>query len=101
MQNRSKWWSRVSFPRVASVEEEQPLAPPPLKLWQKVLPLGVIFFIASFNLTILQVRRGLLSCLLENMSLDYLYNALAVKSLMVSRCGGPSLFEMLKSYDSS
>ena len=32
-----------------------------LQVWLKVLPLGLIFFIASFNLTILQVRmhRGL------------------------------------------
>ena len=26
-----------------------------LQLWGKVLPLGLIFFVASFNLTILQV----------------------------------------------
>ena len=31
--------------------------PPPLKLWQKVAPLAIIFFGASFNLTILQVGR--------------------------------------------
>lgn len=30
--------------------------PPSLKLWQKVAPLAIIFFGASFNLTILQVR---------------------------------------------
>lgn len=29
--------------------------PRPLQLWGKVLPLGLIFFVASFNLTILQV----------------------------------------------
>jgi hypothetical protein len=27
-----------------------------MQLWQKVLPRGLIFFLASFNLTILQVR---------------------------------------------
>ena len=40
----------------ASLEEVHK-NPPPLKLWQKVAPLAIIFFGASFNLTILQVRR--------------------------------------------
>jgi hypothetical protein len=31
------------------------LPEPAVELWQKVLPLGMIFFCASFNLTILQV----------------------------------------------
>ena len=31
--------------------------PPPLALWQKVAPLALIFFGASFNLTILQAGR--------------------------------------------
>ena len=31
------------------------LPEPAVQLWQKVLPLGLIFFCASFNLTILQV----------------------------------------------
>lgn len=48
---RKTWW-RKAFPRVppdgADVET------PSLKLWQKVLPLGAIFFAASFNLAILQ-----------------------------------------------
>lgn len=35
--------------------------PPPLQLWQKVAPLGLIFFGASFNLTILQVRSARLA----------------------------------------
>ncbi len=40
------------MPVEQSVEDELPKAP--LLLWQKVLPLGLIFFCASFNLTILQ-----------------------------------------------
>jgi hypothetical protein len=35
------------------------LPEPAVKLWQKVLPLGMIFFCASFNLTILQVRDNM------------------------------------------
>eukprot|EP00878_Enallax_costatus_P042825 GHUV01050314.1.p2 GENE.GHUV01050314.1~~GHUV01050314.1.p2 ORF type:complete len:105 (-),score=28.49 GHUV01050314.1:336-650(-) len=31
------------------------LPEPAVQLWQKVVPLGLIFFCASFNLTILQV----------------------------------------------
>lgn len=31
------------------------LPEPAIELWHKVLPLGLIFFCASFNLTILQV----------------------------------------------
>jgi hypothetical protein len=27
-----------------------------LQVWKKVLPLGLVFFVASFNLTILQAR---------------------------------------------
>lgn len=53
--DRKKWWSKESFPRVPIKSMEQVhKKPPPLKLWQKVLPLGCIFFAASFNLTILQ-----------------------------------------------
>lgn len=32
------------------------LPEPAVQLWQKVVPLGLIFFCASFNLTILQVN---------------------------------------------
>lgn len=32
------------------------LPEPAIELWHKVVPLGMIFFCASFNLTILQVR---------------------------------------------
>lgn len=34
------------------------LPEPAVQLWQKVLPLGMIFFCASFNLTILQVQQA-------------------------------------------
>lgn len=34
------------------------LPEPAVELWQKVVPLGMIFFCASFNLTILQVKQG-------------------------------------------
>lgn len=48
---RSRWWKRAQFPRVP---DEGRVAPPELQVWRKVLPLGLIFFVASFNLTILQ-----------------------------------------------
>jgi ATP:ADP antiporter, AAA family len=52
---RTKWWSKAAFPKVAMKSIDQVHKnPPPLKLWQKVLALGAIFFAASFNLTILQ-----------------------------------------------
>jgi hypothetical protein len=35
------------------------LPEPAIELWHKVLPLGLIFFCASFNLTILQVRKDI------------------------------------------
>lgn len=34
------------------------LPEPAIELWHKVVPLGMIFFCASFNLTILQVGPG-------------------------------------------
>jgi hypothetical protein len=40
------------------VESVDHLPEPAVELWQKVLPLGLIFFCASFNLTILQVWPG-------------------------------------------
>ncbi|KAL4419151.1 hypothetical protein ABPG77_009127 [Micractinium sp. CCAP 211/92] len=49
--SRSRWWKRAKFPRVP---DEGKTAPPELQVWRKVLPLGLIFFVASFNLTILQ-----------------------------------------------
>lgn len=39
------------------------LPEPAIELWHKVVPLGMIFFCASFNLTILQVRHAPLFCL--------------------------------------
>jgi AAA family ATP:ADP antiporter len=58
---RRRWWSRGQFPRVAGPSlAEARAAPPPLSLWQKVLPLGAIFFAASFNLTVLQSLKDAL-----------------------------------------
>lgn len=51
---RSKWWSRESFPKVPADKADAGGQTPPLRVWQKVAPLGAIFFAASFNLTILQ-----------------------------------------------
>ncbi|KAL4430786.1 hypothetical protein ABPG75_006042 [Micractinium tetrahymenae] len=48
---RTRWWKRAQFPRVP---DEGKVPPPKLQVWRKVLPLGLIFFVASFNLTILQ-----------------------------------------------
>jgi hypothetical protein len=45
----------VCFLQVPS-ENMDHLPEPAVELWQKVLPLGMIFFCASFNLTILQVQ---------------------------------------------
>ena len=39
--------------------EEVHFEEPPLSIWQKALPLALIFFCASFNLTILQVQLSL------------------------------------------
>lgn len=52
---RKKWWRSRSFPKVPkdTLEAAHEEAPP-LSLWLKVLPLGCIFFGASFNLAILQ-----------------------------------------------
>jgi AAA family ATP:ADP antiporter len=52
---RQKWWRSMSFPKVPkdTLEAAHEEAPP-LSLWLKVLPLGAIFFGASFNLAILQ-----------------------------------------------
>jgi hypothetical protein len=47
----------MHLPQVPS-ENMDHLPEPAVELWQKVLPLGMIFFCASFNLTILQVRGG-------------------------------------------
>lgn len=49
---RRRWWRSAQFPRVPAESEED--GRPELQVWLKVLPLGLIFFIASFNLTILQ-----------------------------------------------
>ena len=58
---RSRWWRRkgsASFPLVPAETLEDAMAdPPPLKLWQKVFPLGVIFFGASFNLAVLHALK--------------------------------------------
>lgn len=57
---RKRWWKRagVSFPRLPPASFSRVHAhPPPLSLWQKVLPLACIFFTASFNLTILQTLK--------------------------------------------
>ena len=45
-------------PRLLQVPppEEVHFEEPPLSIWQKALPLALIFFCASFNLTILQVK---------------------------------------------
>ncbi|PRW58365.1 ADP,ATP carrier 1 isoform A [Chlorella sorokiniana] len=52
---RSSWWRRSKFPQVpADTIADVDRNPPALQLWGKVLPLGLIFFVASFNLTILQ-----------------------------------------------
>eukprot|EP00873_Tetraselmis_striata_P001273 jgi/Tetstr1/421537/TSEL_012484.t1 len=56
--NRKRWWKRGSFPRLP-VDRIQDVTLPgePVALWRKMLPLGLIFFCASFNLTILQNLR--------------------------------------------
>lgn len=57
---RKRWWKRsgASFPRLPPASFAKIHAnPPPLSLWQKVLPLAGIFFAASFNLTILQTLK--------------------------------------------
>ena len=52
---RKKWWRSMSFPKVPNdTLEAAHEEAPPLSLWLKVLPLGCIFFGASFNLAILQ-----------------------------------------------
>jgi len=54
--SRSRWWRRkgTHFPLLpADSLKDTKVKPPPLKLWQKVLPLGMIFFGASFNLSVL------------------------------------------------
>lgn len=52
---RKHWWSREHFPKVPAEHlEDVELPQPPITIWQKLLPLGLIFFCASFNLTILQ-----------------------------------------------
>ncbi|WIA15211.1 hypothetical protein OEZ85_001890 [Tetradesmus obliquus] len=54
MRRRRKWWNKLGgYPKVPS-ENMDHLPEPAVELWQKVLPLGMIFFCASFNLTILQ-----------------------------------------------
>lgn len=45
-------FTRVQVP--AEHLEDVELPQPPITIWQKLLPLGLIFFCASFNLTILQ-----------------------------------------------
>jgi len=51
--SRKRWWRKMSFPKVPTDTLED-AEHPPLSLWLKVLPLGAIFFGASFNLAILQ-----------------------------------------------
>ena len=52
---RKRWWKRMSFPKVPSdTLDEAHATAPPLSVWMKVIPLGAIFFGASFNLAILQ-----------------------------------------------
>ncbi|KAL3133509.1 hypothetical protein ABBQ38_007368 [Trebouxia sp. C0009 RCD-2024] len=52
---RKQWWSVGHFPKVPAEHlEDVELPEPPITIWQKLLPLGLIFFCASFNLTILQ-----------------------------------------------
>lgn len=52
---RKHWWKREQFPRVPmdQVSEVPGKFHPPASLVQKLLPLALIFFCASFNLTIL------------------------------------------------
>ena len=53
---RTRWWRRrgTSFPLIpVDTLQDAKTEPPPLKLWQKVFPLGIIFFGASFNLAVL------------------------------------------------
>lgn len=52
---RTRWWRRkgTSFPLIPK-DTIADASNPSLKLWQKVLPLGIIFFGASFNLAVLQ-----------------------------------------------
>ncbi|KAK9820325.1 hypothetical protein WJX72_008977 [[Myrmecia] bisecta] len=53
--NRKRWWSKEHFPKVPGDSlADVHLTQPAIALWQKLIPLGVIFFCASFNLTILQ-----------------------------------------------
>lgn len=52
---RKRWWKRMSFPKVPTdTLDEAHATAPPLSVWMKVIPLGAIFFGASFNLAILQ-----------------------------------------------
>ena len=44
----------LQVPRVPGESSEGRPPPPPLSTWVKVVPLGLVFFAASFNLTILQ-----------------------------------------------
>lgn len=47
-------WKRLGgYPRVPG--DQIALPEPAIHLWEKVVPLGLVFFAASFNLTILQV----------------------------------------------
>ena len=64
------WMCRCRWHAGADEATLLPLPPPPAacaphhthttrrQVWRKVIPLGLIFFVASFNLTILQVRCG-------------------------------------------
>ncbi|GBG00278.1 hypothetical protein Rsub_13004 [Raphidocelis subcapitata] len=54
MRRRRKWWSKLGgYPKVPSAPMDH-LPEPAIELWHKVVPLGLIFFAASFNLTVLQ-----------------------------------------------
>eukprot|EP00238_Polyblepharides_amylifera_P000961 CAMPEP_0196570730 /NCGR_PEP_ID=MMETSP1081-20130531/890_1 /TAXON_ID=36882 /ORGANISM="Pyramimonas amylifera, Strain CCMP720" /LENGTH=542 /DNA_ID=CAMNT_0041887339 /DNA_START=237 /DNA_END=1865 /DNA_ORIENTATION=- len=50
---RKRWWKRGVNHKVP-LDTISDLNPQPVALWMKLLPLGIIFFCASFNLTILQ-----------------------------------------------
>jgi len=58
IRKRKRWWKRGKFPRIPGDRAEDVELPTgAVELWRKMLPLGLIFFCASFNLTILQNLR--------------------------------------------
>lgn len=55
--NRSRWWKRGNFPKIPKdtvTDAARAEKVKPMKLLGKMLPLGVVFFCATFNLCILQ-----------------------------------------------